>query len=94
MNKFIKASFILITSLSFSMPTLAGEITDMEWNFLQQLIVTYYKSGGAGQVNCTAWNQERKAIGGGSGFYSGNIARVSITTPTKYVGKNLSVSCK
>jgi len=71
----------------------AGEITDKEWNIIDNLVVTYFK-GSNGMVNCTAFNEKNKPIGGGAAPALGGVARVQIDVPKKYVGKNLSVKCE
>ena len=93
----MKKSLFLITLFTFSLlksnVILAGEITDMEFNIIDRLVVTYYK-GSNGRVDCTAYNSKNKPIGGGFNFASGGVARVSIEVPKKYVRKKLSVSCE
>lgn len=84
---FFFTSFVLVSKL------IAGEVTDKEWNVLDDLVVTYY-SGSSGFVDCTAFNSANKPIGGGSSPAQGGVARVSIDVPKKYVGKDLRVSCK
>ena len=82
---------IFITFI-FSKPSLSGEITDTEWNILGQLVITYF-SGTSGKVECTVYNDINKAIGGGSSYASGGVARVSVSVPKKYKGASLSVRC-
>ena len=77
----------------FSTPVFSGEVTDKEFDVVGNLIVTYYH-GTNGEVNCTAFNQQGKAIGGGMGIARGGVARVHIQVPTKYGGAELKVSCK
>ena len=72
---------------------IAGEVTDKEWNTIDDLVVTYYL-GSSGWVDCTAFNSANKPIGGGKSLAAGGVARVSIEVPKKYVGKDLRVSCK
>ena len=84
---FFFTSFVLVSKL------IAGEVTDKEWNVLDNLVVTYY-SGSPGSIDCTAFNSANKPIGGGSSRAKGGVARVSIDVPKKYVGKDLRVSCK
>ena len=70
----------------------AGEITDTEW-FMEFLTVTYF-SGTSDIVNCTAFNSEKKPIGGGLAPSMGGVARVQIQVPKKYAGKSLKVACE
>jgi len=74
----------------------AGEITSLEWNILGSLVVSYAvgKTGNSIQVNCTAFNENKKPVGGGFSFTAGGVARVSIEVPSKYVNtNNVTVSC-
>lgn len=74
-------------------PLVAGEVTDMEWNVLDNLVVTYY-AGSSKWVRCTAFNSNGSPIGGGEAMTKGEVARVSIDTPKKYVGQKLRVKCR
>ena len=85
------ATFFL--SLTYASLAAAGEVTDKEFNVLDQLVVTYY-SGGSGEIQCTAFNAIGSAIGGGASYAEGGVARVAISVPKKYVGKDLRVKCK
>ena len=92
--KIIKFSFVLF--LTFSTPARAGEITDTEWDFLNHFVVTFFQSGTSAPAlaECTAFNQQGKPIGGGTGVFNGSVARVRIDVPEKYVKKSLKVSCR
>jgi hypothetical protein len=74
-------------------PSVSGEITDMEWNILDYLVVTYY-SGSSREIECTAFSPSGSPIGGGSGYSNGGVARVNISVPKKYVGLKLKVKCR
>ena len=87
----LKVLVILFTM--FALPVYSGEVTDKEFNLVGDLIVTYYH-GANGEVNCTAFNQQGKAIGGGMGIARGGVARIRMQVPKKYIGKELKVSCK
>ena len=85
----MKKNFFLGITFSFlcvGPNAFAGEITDMEWNILDNIVVTYY-SGTSAIVNCTAFNSKNKPIGGGNAISMGGVARVQIDVPTKYEGK-------
>ena len=82
-------SFFNVNSL------IAGEITDMEWDIIDDLIVTYYTgSNKKASVNCRVYSVEDKVIAGASGYADAGVARVRIDVPKKYVRKKLSVSCE
>jgi hypothetical protein len=83
----------VFTAMVFASSTSSGEITDTEWDILGRLLVTYY-SGSNGRVDCTAFNENGSAIGGGYSYASGGVARVPIDVPAKYKSKPLTVSCK
>lgn len=91
MKKFTCCLFFF-TSFLFASKLIAGEVTDKEWNIIDNLVVTYY-SGSSDYVDCTAFNSANKPIGGGASPAAGGVARVSIAVPKKYVGKDLKVSC-
>ena len=63
--------FVIIFSFLLMKPSVSGEITDMEWNVIDQLVVTYYK-GSSGWVDwwlCTAFNSNGSPIvWGGAGL--------------------------
>ena len=83
----ISLSLLCVSSNAF-----AGEVTDLEWNSIDQIVVTYW-SGSSGIFSCTAFNSKNIPIGGGEAYAAGGIARVSITVPKKYVGKELEINC-
>ena len=92
MKGYLKAlvSFLIL----FSTPVFSGEITDIEYLSLG-IVVTYYHDGEYSVVNCTAFNKQGKAIGGGIGApEGGGVARVPIRVPEKYTDTELKVSCK
>ena len=96
---YCKASFFLCIffSLISSSVCFSGEITDQEWSILGDLKVTYFvgKSGQLLQVDCTAFNEQNKAIGGGFSFEKGGVAVVAISIPKKYQNSDkLKVTCK
>ena len=84
----VLAFFMVLVGMK---PAVAGQIVDREWVF-NLLTVTY--SPTQSRVECTAFNSSGTAIGGGSGYPVGGVARVIIQVPMKYEGKNLRVSCK
>ena len=84
---------IMMFPLILPKPSVSGEITDMEWNILDDLVVTYY-SGSSQKVECTAFSPSGSPIGGGYAYPQGGVARVSISTPKKYVGSKLKVKCR
>ena len=89
--------FFLCFAISFFSKSFAGEITDLEWSVLGDLKVTYYvgKSGQSIQVDCTAFNEQKKPIGGGFSFTEGGVAVVRIPVPTKYQNSDkLKISCR
>lgn len=91
-----KLIFLYFSILLFS-KSFAGEITDLEWSILGDLKVTYYvgKSGQAIQVDCTAFNEQKKPIGGGFSFSEGGVAVVTINIPKKYQNSDqLKVNCR
>jgi len=83
-------------SLMFTKHSVAGEVTDLEWNILNQLVVTYYKGSSSlgTTAECTAFNDSGNPIGGGIDLVQGGVARVSINVPKKYVGQKLRVRCQ
>ena len=74
-------------------PVFSGEITDMEIDVIGTLWITYY-SGKNGRVDCTAYNNKEKPIGGGFGYASGGVARVMVQLPKKYQNSSVTASCK
>jgi len=96
MKKMTLLSSLILIMISVK-PTFAGEITDMEFNIIDYLSVTYYdsKSNYLDRIACTAFNSKGKPIGGGTGYTEAKIAVVTIKVPKKYVGlKNLKVECE
>lgn len=74
-----------------------GEITSLEWNILEMLSVTYAvgRSGQTIRVDCTAFNDKNKPIGGGFSFTAGGVATISIEVPTSFRNSNkVTVSCR
>ena len=99
MNRVLKLGLMVVCLISLVgvSATEAGEITDLEWNILGQLEVTYYvgASGQSRRVDCTVSNAEKKPIGGGYGYAQGGVAVVRVGIPKKYQGnKGLQVSCQ
>ena len=87
--------FAFFTS-TFAFHSHAGEITDMEWDILNDLKVTYYvgKIGQSIKVDCTALNEQKKPIGGGFSYTKGGVAVVHISVPAKYQKSiKLKVDC-
>ena len=86
---------IMFFNLMGTSPLISGEVTDLEWDFLDDLIVTYYIGSNTDTIiNCTAFTDDDLAVGGGSSYTSGGIARVRIKVPTKYQGDSLVVLCQ
>lgn len=83
MFKAITAPLILSGFTLLATPAFSGEITDMEFNSIGSLWITYY-SGKSGKVECTVFNEQKKPIGGGSGYAKGGVARVLVELPKKY----------
>ena len=78
-------------------PTFAGEVTDLEFNIIDYLSVTYYDANSShmDRIACTAFNSQGKPIGGDTGYAKAKVAVVDIKVPKKYVGvKNLKVKCE
>lgn len=91
MRMILKSLIIIFTM--FSLPAYSGEITDEEYGS-GYLNVTYHL-GTEGKVECTAFNLQGKAVGGGKSYTAGGVARVLIDIPRKYItSKDLKVSCK
>ena len=93
---FVVIASITQTSWSQAIKTSPGEITSLEWNILGNIVVSYAvgKSGQSIEVHCTAFNEEKKPVGGGFTFTAGGVARVSIDVPEKYKNTNkLTVRC-
>ena len=84
---------LLVCSVTGGNKALAGEVTDKEFDILGLLVVTYF-AGKNVRVDCTAFNAAGKPIGGAYDYAAGGVARVSISVPDKYVGKNLKVKCR
>ena len=74
-----------------------GEITATEWDAIGNLIITYAvgKVDDSIRVNCTAFNEGNKPVGGGTSFTGGGVARVYINVPKNYVNSEsrLTVKC-
>ena len=95
---FIFLLTICISTISWSQTkkTSTGEITSLEWTILGDISVSYAvgKSGQTIEVHCTAFNEEKKPVGGGFSFTAGGVARVNVDVPAKYQNTNkLTVSC-
>ena len=95
---------ILLFSLIFSLQTgftetrksSSGEITSLEWNILGNIVVSYAvgKSGQTIEVHCTAFNENKKPVGGGFSFTAGGVARVNVDVPAKYQNTDkVTISC-
>lgn len=82
---------IVVISLLLSCNSIANEITDTEW-LSNYLTITYYHET-AMQVECTAYNSNKKPIGGGKGYFTAKVAKVIIDVPSKYAGKKLQLDC-
>ena len=73
-----------------------GEITSLEWTILGSISVSYAvgKSGQSIEVHCTAFNEEKKPVGGGFTFTAGGVARVNVEVPAKYKNTDkITISC-
>jgi hypothetical protein len=96
MKKITLISSLILLMISVK-PTFAGEVTDMEFNILDDLSVTYFdnRSNHLDRIGCIAYNSKGKPIGGGTGYARAKIAVVTIDVPKKYVGlKDLKVVCE
>ena len=94
MFKKITAAFLMFGFAFLAMPVSSGEITDMEFDIIGNLWITYY-SGKSGKVECTVFNEQMKPVGGGSGYASGGVARVMVSLPKKYQGsKKTTARCQ
>lgn len=73
----------------------AGEITDIEWDTIGNLIIRYHLDTTVAfqKVSCTIFNESNLAIAGGSGYVDGGVATVYTHPPDKYFKKALSVRC-
>ena len=96
MKKITLISSLILLMISVK-PTFAGEVTDLEFNIIDHLSVTYYDANSShmDRIACTAFNSQGKPIGGGTDYVRAKIAVVTIKVPEKYVGlKNLKVKCE
>ena len=96
MTKITLISSLILLMISVK-PTFAGEVTDMEFNIIDYLEVTYFesKSSHLDRIACTVYNSQGKPIGGDTGLAKAKVAVVTIKVPKKYVGlKNLKVDCE
>ena len=96
MKKITLISSLILLMISVK-PTFAGEVTDLEFNIIDYLSVTYYDANSShmDRIACTAFNSQGKPIGGGTNYVRAKIAVVTIKVPEKYVGlKNLKVKCE
>ena len=88
---------IVVLSLLLSVTAYADEITDIEWGAHKLWVrVTYYHQT-AKKVVCTAFNLDKKPIGGEFSYFAGTVATVNIHIPKKYGSKPLDeidVKCK
>ena len=94
MKKITLISSLILLMISVN-PTFAGEVTDMEFNFLG-ISITYYDPNAAyiDRIACTVFNSNNKAIGGGTALVSAGIATVLVSLPQKYQDKKLTAKCK
>ncbi|MDA9734411.1 hypothetical protein N9V16_02765 [SAR116 cluster bacterium] len=86
----MKIIFVIFFYLLFCNSSFAGKIVDTEW-MGSILTVTY--SPANGKVECTAYNSNGDAVGGGFSYAKGSVARVTLFLPNKYAGKKLKISC-
>ena len=96
MKKITLISSLILLMISVK-PTFAGEVTDLEFNIIDYLSVTYYDANSShmDRIACTAFNSQGKPIGGGTDYVRAKIAVVTIQVPKKYIGKlNLKVTCE
>ncbi len=88
--------FVLITVLTVSTRTEAGEITFVEWHsspYIPKINVTYFDTVGAKAV-CTAFFKG-KPVGASSQILSSGIAKVSIEVPETLKGhKDVKLTCR
>jgi len=94
MFKLFLLSFLLGTLISNG-SVIAGNVIDMEWNLLGDLIVTYQKNNGDNsKIDCIAYNQEGVPVGSGYYFTKNGFARIRVDVRLQYIGENLDVHCK
>ena len=80
---------IMVLGLWLSVNAYADEITDIEWGAYKMWVsVTYYHQT-AKKIVCTAFNLDKKPIGGESSYFDGTVATVKIMIPKKYGSKPL-----
>ena len=80
---------IMVLGLLLSGNAYADEITDIEWGAYKMWVsVTYYHQT-AKKIVCTAFNLDKKPIGGESSYFDGTVATVKIMIPKKYGSKPL-----
>ena len=85
----IKLLRIVVLGLLLSGNAYADEITDIEWGAYKMWVsVTYYHQT-AKKIVCTAFNLDKKPIGGESSYFDGTVATVKIMIPKKYGSKPL-----
>ena len=95
-NYFLYRRLFFYITIFSSFHLHAGEITDMDWDILNDLKVTYYvgKIGQSIKVDCTALNEQKKPIGGGFSYTKGGVAVVRISVPAKYQNSDkLKIDC-
>ena len=97
MKKILTLSAFIIP-LMFTAHSFAGKIVDIE-RVGDHYTITYAPANKR-FIECTAYNNSGDAIGGGEGFPSESVARVSMVVPlcgnyhNKYAGSNLRFACK
>jgi len=85
---------LVISLLLFVTPVFSGEVTFKKWYRSSGILIVTYYHGESSVVECIAFNQEGKLIGGGSAHPNAGVARVTIQVPKKYAETELKVSCK
>jgi len=93
---FLLTICISSTSWCQNRKTSIGEITSLEWTILGDISVSYAvgKSGQMIEVHCTAFNEEKKPVGGGFSYTAGGVARVNVEVPAKYKNTDkVTITC-
>ena len=96
-----KIFFFILLNLLITNTSKAVEITNVQWNSIDYLLVTVYNPNTQelGKAKCTAFYipEDNKPIGGGENYYSAGIAQVTIKVPNSYKRKdtkNFKIICK
>ena len=96
-----KFAFLILLNVLIINSSKAAEITNVEWNILQDIQVTVYEpsANDLSSARCTAFYipEDNKPIGGDTGLYRAGIAQVTISVPNSFKKKslqNFKITCK